>query len=221
MPDLSPLVPIHFSRFSRLALGAVVLSLCIGLDSAAAQEEEEPPEVVKEIVIEREIIFVDREYVPPFVEINGYLYFTADDGTNGRELWRSDGTKSGTRMVTDLNPWGSSSPRYLTVMDGILYFQADDGIQGIELFRSDGTASGTYMVRDILPAGSSNPSHLFVGDNFLFFQANDGMRGIELWRSDGTDRGTQLVREINPWRGAFPPAPHGTEWEDEWEEAGQ
>lgn len=213
------------SRFPRQAHRLtgwfVITALFCGTGNVFAQEEEEPPEVVKEIIIEREIIFVDREYVPPFVEIDGYLYFTADDGTNGSELWRSDGTKGGTRMVKDINPWGSSNPRYLTVLDGILYFQANDGVQGIELFRSDGTASGTYMVRDILPAGSSNPSHLFVVDNFLFFQADDGMTGIELWRSDGSAQGTKLVREINPWRGAFPPAPHGTEWEAEWEEAGQ
>ena len=164
---------------------SVILFIFCSLTAAFAQEEEEPPQEPQEIIIEREIIFVDREYVPPFVEINGFLYFTADDGTNGSELWRSDGTKLGTRMVKDINPWGSSNPRYLTVVDGILYFQADDGIQGIELFRSDGTDLGTYRVKDILPAGSSNPSHLFAVEGVLYFQANDGIAGIELWCSDG------------------------------------
>jgi ELWxxDGT repeat protein len=32
------------------------------------------------------------------------LYFTADNGVNGAELWKSDGTTPGTVMVTDLNP---------------------------------------------------------------------------------------------------------------------
>ncbi|MFC1583520.1 ELWxxDGT repeat protein [Candidatus Neomarinimicrobiota bacterium] len=197
----------------------IFILFCLGI--AVAQQEEEPPEEPKEIIIEREIIFVDREYVPPFVEINGFVYFAANDGTNGWELWRSDGTKLGTRMVKDINPWGSSNPRYLTEAGGTLFFQADDGIQGVELFSSDGTEFGTGMVMDIYPAQSSNPSHLFAMNGMLYFQANDGVADIELWRSDGTAKGTKMVREINPWRGAFPPAPHGTEWEDEWEESSQ
>ncbi|MGF1489225.1 MAG: ELWxxDGT repeat protein [Prochloraceae cyanobacterium] len=41
--------------------------------------------------------------------VNGTLFFTADDGKNGRELWKSDGTLSGTTLVADLNPGRNSS----------------------------------------------------------------------------------------------------------------
>ena len=191
--------------------GVVPLFLItIALGPLYAQENAMPDSVV---FIEREIIYVDREYIPPFTEMNGILYFTSEDGTNGNELWISDGTKMGTRMVLDINPWGSSNPRYLTVMDGNLYFQADDGLLGTELWRSDGTGPGTFMVSDIYPASSSHPSHLFAVGGLLYFQANDGMNGIELWRSDGTSAGTNLVRDINPYRSAFPQAPHGQDWE--------
>ena len=36
--------------------------------------------------------------------VNGTLFFAADDGTNGKELWKSDGTAAGTVMVKDINP---------------------------------------------------------------------------------------------------------------------
>jgi ELWxxDGT repeat protein len=41
--------------------------------------------------------------------VNGRLFFSALDGTNGRELWTSDGTDAGTVMVKDIRA-GSSGP---------------------------------------------------------------------------------------------------------------
>ena len=37
------------------------------------------------------------------------LYFSAYDGTNGNELWESDGTAAGTVMVKDINPGADGS----------------------------------------------------------------------------------------------------------------
>ena len=40
------------------------------------------------------------------------LFFSADDGIHGNELWSSDGTADGTAMVKDINPAsdGRSNP---------------------------------------------------------------------------------------------------------------
>ena len=85
---------------------------------------------------------------------NGTLYFSTDDGKHGHELWRSNGTRKGTRMVKDINPGraGSLPLRVSPSSDIPFYFLADDGVHGAELWRSDGTAVGTSIVKDLYPS---------------------------------------------------------------------
>ncbi len=134
----------------------------------------------------------------PLIEAGGRLFFQADDGTHGRELWASDGTSSGTQLVQDIHPgdslWGGSIN-----LQGVLLFAANDGASGVELWRSDGTSSGTWMVKEIQSGSAgSYPDEFAVLGNQVYFSANNGTQGFELWKTDGTSSGTQLVREIRP-----------------------
>ena len=131
--------------------------------------------------------------------LGGTLYFTADDGVHGWELWRSDGTEGGTTLVVDLQPgpWGAveSAP---VAYKGRLYFVAEDEAHGAELWSSDGTEGGASLVRDIAPGeASSDVTNLMVSGDTLFFTAVED-HGRELWRSDGTEDGTRLVKDIGP-----------------------
>ncbi len=125
---------------------------------------------------------------------------TANDGTHGDELWKSDGTAAGTMMVKDIGPGSSGSdPQDLTNVNGTLYFDANDGRDGSELWKSDGTAAGTVMVKDIDPGSDSSvPQDLTNVNGTLYFAANDGAHGDELWKSDGTAAGTVMVKDIDP-----------------------
>lgn len=145
---------------------------------------------------------------------NGKLFFAAQDGTSGNELWVTDGTAAGTTLVMDISPGtsnaapNSSNPANLTNVNNTLFFSADDGTDGTELWKSDGTAAGTVLVKDIFPgattstgasvANSSLPQLLTAVNNELFFVANDGTTGQELWKSDGTSNGTVLVKDLQP-----------------------
>lgn len=114
---------------------------------------------------------------------SGHLYFAADDGAHGVELWRTDGTAAGTVLVRDIGRGPiSGNPRELVVAQGKLYFTADDTFTGSELWVSDGSAGGTRMVQDIAPhAASSSPADLTVVGDRLYFSAHDAVTGRELW----------------------------------------
>lgn len=119
-------------------------------------------------------------------------YFSATDGTHGRELWATDGTKGGTRMVRDIRPGtGGSAPRSLAKVGRLLYFSADDGTHGRELWVSDGSRKGTRMVRDLQPGakGSGEFQITGLGERAYFSRSYE-----DLWRTDGTAASTRLVR---------------------------
>ena len=135
------------------------------------------------------------------IVVDGELFFTAEDGRSGRELWKSSGSHGGgTVRVKDLRPGAATSnPRRLTEVGDKLFFTADDGLSGRELWVSDGTAEGTVMVKDIYPGSiGSAPDHLVAFEGVLYFAANDGVNGTELWRSDGTRDGTFMVEDLYP-----------------------
>ena len=130
-----------------------------------------------------------------FVAFDNYLYFSADDGINGRELWRTNGTV--TELVKNINMSENinSNPEGFTALGGYLYFGASDGESectgcGMELWRTDGTALGTTLVKDINPAGYSWPERFAEIGGYLYFTAVSGESGNELWRTNGTEAGT-------------------------------
>jgi ELWxxDGT repeat protein len=90
---------------------------------------------------------------PSFLtDVDGTLFFSAHDGVHGQELWMTDGTPAGTKLVADIYPGPEGSyPTDLINVDGMLFFSADDGVHGTELWMSDGTESGTKLFADIDP----------------------------------------------------------------------
>lgn len=136
--------------------------------------------------------------------INNIAYFIANDGLTGEELWRTDGTESGTYLVKNINPTGVSKTYDIAVLNNVMYFLADDGIHGHELWRSDGTTAGTSLVKDLEVNGEILQLWYLIVVNDILFLSLQVNGDSELYRSDGTAAGTYRIKNINPTGGSSP-----------------
>ena len=85
--------------------------------------------------------------------VNNTLYFTADDGVHGRELWRTDGTPANTCLVKDINP----GP------DGSFGGAVED--PGGHVVNVRGVATPSTIDADVLNYGNGCAHHWFLEKN--------------------------------------------------------
>lgn len=129
--------------------------------------------------------------VKEMISTEGYLYFVTEAA--GEDLWRSDGTESGTQKVKDFYTCSQ-----LTDVNGKLFFTAYEAYKGeLELWSSDGTEAGTLLVKDIGTGYASQPNELYAFNNSLYFSAYTEDDGREIWQSNGTEVGTTQLTDIN------------------------
>jgi trimeric autotransporter adhesin len=134
------------------------------------------------------------------ITFSNKMYFSANtcsaSCTVGEELYVTDGTEPGTKLVKDINQGSANStPRLLTLINSTLYFTATDGTVGTLLWKSDGTEAGTIIVKNILEGFTTASFNAMIPDpanNRLFFRAL-GNGVTNLWKSDGTTGGTQII----------------------------
>lgn len=138
-----------------------------------------------------------------FVEYNNELYFRGSTNSS-IELWKTDGTPSGTVSVKNFEDTTNGAPTFITksgkniigvVYNGLLYFYVNRGGNG-ELWKTDGTTANTTLVRSSL----KNIAEMIVFDNELYFVSGDDSftEGRELWVTDGTLAGTTIKHDIFP-----------------------
>jgi ELWxxDGT repeat protein len=131
------------------------------------------------------------------------FYFAGGGGGTKSELWVSDGSIPGTRLVTTVTnneaftPYFGTRGRYAE-FQGDYYFAGSQTVfDDVGLWRSNGTAFGTRQVTHITPRNyASNLGLLTPSNNWLFFVAEDDSHGYEVWKTDGTPEGTSIVADI-------------------------
>lgn len=117
----------------------------------------------------------------------GQLWFGADDGTNGNEIWRTDGTTAGTVLAIDVEPNQGSNARSLQAFGSGFVFA---GVQFV--YATNGVA-----VTPIGPPLLASHPGLTVLPNVVVYPATDDF-GTELWATDGTFAGAQRLTDLAP-----------------------
>ena len=163
----------------------LLLSAVFVLGSAEAQT----PTLIKDINPKGNA-FSDIYDNQTFVSNSKYIFFAADNGTDGTEIFRTDGTAAGTMMLKDINLKGDAYPKGFLIFKDELYFSASDGTNE-GLYKTNGTAAGTVLIKQMtLQINLTKPEIIEYKDN-LYFGVNGG-----LWKTDGTAAGTSKVATL-------------------------
>ena len=145
------------------------------------------------------------------VPMSGKLWFNAEDGAQGSELWSYDPSTGSAEIVVDLFPGSSgSSPGVFSglvpISDRWLFFDADDGTSGIEPWVHDTLTGQTTLLGDINPGTNpSLPGYLLpfmeVG-NHIIFDASNQTYGTELWAVNKTAQNWEAILVCDIWHGS-------------------
>lgn len=123
------------------------------------------------------------------------IFFTANDGISGKEIWVTNGTATGTLMVKDLSTGSNSSnPFSLIDVNGLVYFFTAETPSSTKLWVTDGTTAGTTLVKEIEPGNAVKISSVIkAGNKICFIVSNNAIGTVKIWQSDGSPAGTKQL----------------------------
>lgn len=123
------------------------------------------------------------------VKFNGKIYYIGtENGAANNQLWESDGTTIGTKLIKHLfNSSLGDTQKNLFIFNGKIFIVTDD-----QIWASDGTGSGTVLLTE-----NRYNYKFFSLNNKLYFFQNSYENNV-LMVTDGTTVGTKIFKSFEP-----------------------
>lgn len=173
------------SRTITIALSVCLLVSLLGAPSASA--------IPKRVPMTDGLVAAQSSNPTFFRRAGNQLFFVANDGAHGNELWRTDGTPSGTSLVRDFVEGGGSSTLGFVGTVGNSMILVNHTAR--ELWKSDGTAAGTVKLATLVEGSPSSVAFIAAAAGTrAYVMVRYGYEvPTDLWVTDGTPAGTKKV----------------------------
>jgi ELWxxDGT repeat protein len=197
--------PRHAVRHWRTLLA----SLALATAGTHMQAQEQTARLVKDANTTKQNLPAGIQWIAP-VGQGTNVVFPKDSLASGKELWVSDGTAKGTKLLKDIAPGaGGSYPQqgvpfgtgagakvaFLTHKPSYIYDA--DAPPEFDLWVTDGTAAGTVRVLESPFPQDRGDTYLCAGTtNGAFLEDSSWAKGRELFFSDGTPGGTHSLNPV-------------------------
>ncbi len=135
-----------------------------------------------------------------YFEFNDHLIFRANDGIHGYELWVTDGTQDGTKMMLDFNASSQASiygEKYAAIDDKLFFSVYAQNTMDYEVWVYSTTTEQVEKLNDIVVSEDIAQTELIGSFNGKVYFT--GLVGTEhfLWETDGSSEGTTAVFEFD------------------------
>lgn len=147
-------------------------------------------------------LYYKSQNASKMISYNNKVYFNFKNGNEGDELFVTDGTIAGTKMLEFVVGENSFFPEQFFLFKDKLCFAGYTTGTGCctNLYISDGTVEGATNL-NVTVVGLTNiesaPNYVIANDK-IYFSGRDDANGYELWQSDGTPEGTVMIKDIYP-----------------------
>ena len=155
-----------------------------------------------QLVLERDINQEAASSSPTYAaQLGDAIYFQANDGINGEELYKYDLTSQTATLVANINAYQDGIGTYdVKAFNNKIYFNARNGIGGLDrfLYVHDPVDNSTQLLVDIMNDELRNPNYMVEHNGYIYMAGEFDYNDAEFGRYNIATNEFELIANINP-----------------------